>query len=474
MSLDRLFDDHDALGLAALVKRREVSARELVEAGRARIERVDPALNAVTDLIAPDHLDDALARSGPGPFAGVPFLVKQLMADCAGMPTTLGAAFFAREPVAAADSAAVTRMRQAGLVIVGRTNTSEFGLAPTTEPRLSGATRNPWDLALSPGGSSGGAASLVAARAVPMAHATDGGGSIRIPAALCGLFGLKPSRGRVSLAPIGETLAGAGTQLGVSLSVRDSAALLDALAPGEPGDPYAAPSPSGSFLASAERDPPRLRIAVQRRPVGGPALDPALLSAVDEAAKLLESLGHAVEEAMPGHESAALETAFFIVMAANTWTNMVNRAGGRTFGDGDFEPVTWAYATAGRDTAAADYIRAVQMFHRIGRQLGAFFERHDILLSPTLARPSLPLGGIRTDGALQEFRAAMAPMIAFTAVCNVAGIPAASLPLGWTGEGLPIGVHIAGRFGAEETLLALAGQIERARPWRHKRPRLTA
>jgi Asp-tRNA(Asn)/Glu-tRNA(Gln) amidotransferase A subunit family amidase len=474
MSFDGLFDEHDALGLAGLVARREMSARELVEAGLTRIERVDPALNAVTALLGPDDIEAAIALSGSGPFEGVPLMVKQLMADCAGMPTTLGSAFFAREPLAAADSAAVARLRQAGMVIVGRTSTSEFGLAPTAEPRLSGATRNPWDLTLSPGGSSGGAAALVAARAVPLAHATDGGGSIRMPAALCGLYGLKPSRGRVSLAPIGETLAGAGTQLCVSISVRDSAAMLDAISQGEPGDPYGAPSSARSFLAASGRDSAAIRVAVQRRPVGGPDLDPALVRAVDRAAGLLEECGHIVEAATPDYSFAELEDALFTVMAANTWTNLSSRAGGRRFGEDDFEPVTWAYAMAGRAMAASDYIRAVQVFHRIGRRIGAFFERHDILLSPTLARPSLPLGAIRTDGSLDAFRAAMAPMIAFTAVCNVAGIPAASLPLGWTEDGLPLGIQIAGRFGSEETLVSLSGQIERAQPWRQRRPRLQA
>jgi amidase len=358
--------------------------------------------------------------------------------------------------------------------VVGRTKTSEFGLAPTTEPRFGGPVRNPWNLALSPGGSSGGSAALVAARALPMAHATDGGGSIRIPASLCGLFGLKPSRGRVSLAPIGETLAGAGTQLCVSLSVRDSAALLDVIGQGEPGDPYRAPPAESSFVKAVRRDPPRLRVAVQRRPVGGPDLDPDLVRAVDEVASLLEQLGHAVEEAVPDYEVAALGDALFTIMAASTWINIENRAAGRPFGEADFEPVTWAYAMAGRDLEAPTYIRAVQTMHRTGRQLGDFFERYDVLLSPTLARTSLPLGAIRMDVSLADFRSAIAPMVAFTALCNAAGIPAASLPLAWTAEGLPIGVQIAVRFGAEEMLFSLSGQLERERPWRNMRPPLTS
>ena len=240
--MDDLFASHDALAVGQLVKTGKIGARELLDGTLARLRALNQSLNAITDFYDGPLLEKSVAMAGKGPFEGVPFVVKQLMADCAGTPTTLGSRFFAKQPVAVADSAAVARMRRAGLVIVGRTNTSEFGLAPTTEPAFGGATLNPWRKGLSPGGSSGGSAAVVAARGLPMAHATDGGGSIRIPAALCGLFGLKPSRGRVSLAPIGETLAGAGAQHCVSISVRDSAALLDALAGSEPGDPYTAPA----------------------------------------------------------------------------------------------------------------------------------------------------------------------------------------------------------------------------------------
>jgi amidase len=466
-NLDDLFDGYDALGIAERVTAGDVSAEEVTAAGRARIARVDARLGAVSQTMEANP-------AASGPFAGVPFVVKDLLADCAGVTTTAGSAFFAGDPGAAADSAAVRRMRASGLSIVARTKTSEFGLAPTTEPRCGGPVRNPWDLALSPGGSSGGSAALVAARAVPMAHATDGGGSIRIPASLCGLFGLKPSRGRMSLSPLGEALAGASAQHCVSLSVRDSAALLDALSGPEPGDPYGAPSPAAPFLASAGRDPGRLRIALQRRPNGGPDSDPAVVRAVEEAARLLERLGHTVEEAAPDYAFPAVEEALMTVMAANLWTNISKRAAARPFGERDFEPVTWAYAVAGRDMTAADYIRAVQAFQRIGRQAGAFFERFDALLSPTIARVSLPLGTVRMDGSVDAFRTSTAPMIAFTAVCNVSGIPAASLPLGWSEDGLPIGTQIAAAWGAEATLVSLAGQLERAQPWRSRRPEVVA
>ena len=467
--MDDLFASHDALAIAQLVKQRKLGARELLDDALARLRAINRSLNAITDFYDGDLLEKSVAAAGEGPFQGVPFVVKQLMADCAGTPTTLGSRFFAKEPVAAADSAAVARMRRAGLVIVGRTNTSEFGLAPTTEPAFGGATINPWGKGLSPGGSSGGSAAVVAARGLPMAHATDGGGSIRIPAALCGLFGLKPSRGRVSLAPIGETLAGAGAQLGLSVSVRDSAALLDAIAGSEPGDPYTAPA-AGSFLAATERQPGKLRVAFMRHPVGVAALDPALIAAVEGAAGLLQELGHRVEEAYPDYDAAAAGAALGTVMAANTWTNIQIRANGRVPGPDDLEPVTRQAAEQGRTVSAHDYIRAVQTFHRTGRQLGAFFERHDVLLSPTIARVSLPLGTVRMSGDPDAFQAELAPMVAFTSVCNVAGVPAMSVPLAWTADGLPTGLQFAGAFGAEEMLFSLAAQLERARPWRDRRP----
>ena len=467
--MDDLFASHDALAVGQLVKTGKIGARELLDGTLARLRALNQSLNAITDFYDGPLLEKSVAMAGKGPFEGVPFVVKQLMADCAGTPTTLGSRFFAKQPVAVADSAAVARMRRAGLVIVGRTNTSEFGLAPTTEPAFGGATLNPWRKGLSPGGSSGGSAAVVAARGLPMAHATDGGGSIRIPAALCGLFGLKPSRGRVSLAPIGETLAGAGAQHCVSISVRDSAALLDALAGSEPGDPYTAPA-AGSFLAATQRAPGRLRVAFMRKPVGGAPLDPVLVAAVERTARLLEELGHQVEEAAPDYDAAASGEALGTIMAANTWTNIQIRANGRVPGPDDLEPVTRQAAEHGRQISAHDYIRAVQTFHRTGRQLGAFFERHDVLLSPTIARVSLPLGEVRMDGSSERYQQGLAPMVAFTSVCNAAGVPAMSMPLAWSEDGLPIGLQFIGRFGAEEMLFSLAAELERAQPWRDRKP----
>ncbi|HEX4509241.1 MAG TPA: amidase [Burkholderiaceae bacterium] len=462
--MDDLFATHDALAVADLVRMRKLGAKELLDGTLSNLRKLNGALNAITDFY-----DDAPAAV-EGPFQGVPYVIKQLMADCAGHPTTLGSKFFAQQPVAVADSAAVARMRKAGLVIVGRTNTSEFGLAPTTEPAFGGATINPWGKNLSPGGSSGGSAAIVAARGLPMGHATDGGGSIRIPASLCGLFGLKPSRGRISLAPIGETLAGAGAQHCVSISVRDSAALLDATTGSEPGDPYGIAPPSGSFLDATKRAPGKLRVAFMRKPVGGAALDPVLVKAVERTARLLEELGHHVEEASPDYDANALNAAFWMVMSANTYTNILLRSAGRAPGTGDLEPVTVETAHRGGAVSANDYIRGVQTFHRTGRALGAFFGKYDVLLSTTLARTSLPLGTVRMDGTLEAFDAQVAPMTPFTAVCNATGTPAMSVPLEWTDDGLPIGMHFVAKLGAEEMLYSLAAQLEQARPWRNRRP----
>lgn len=460
---------HDGVALAERVKKGELTPQELARQAAEGVAKVNPALSGVIELFEDALADPAKAGADlSGPFAGLPFLMKDLGPTMAGRLQEMGSLLM-RGNRATADTFLTGKMRRAGLNLIGRTTTPEFGVCSSADNPAVYVTRNPWNTDYTTCGSSAGSGAMVAAGVVPMAHSTDGGGSIRIPAALCGLFGLKPSRGRVSLAPIGETLAGAGAQLAVSLSVRDSAALLDALAGNEPGDPYTAP-PAGSFLAATERPPGKLRVAFMRRPVGGEALDPVLVAAVEGTAKLLEELGHHVEEAYPDYDAVAAGAAFGTVMAANTWTNIQIRANGRTPGPDDLEPVTRQAAEQGRAVVAEDYIRAVQTFHRTGRQLGAFFERHDVLLSPTIARVSLPLGAVRMDGSAEQYQVGLAPMVAFTSVCNVAGVPAMSVPLAWTDDGLPIGLHFAGRFGSEEMLFSLAAELERARPWRDRRP----
>lgn len=468
--MDDLFDTHDALATARLVKTGKLGVRELLDGTLRKLRVANRSLNAITDLYEDRLLESSLAAAGDGPFEGVPFLVKQLMADCAGTPTTMGSRFFASEPIARSDSGPVARMRRAGLVIVGRTNSSECGLAPTTEPAFGGVTRSPWGADLSPGGSSGGSAAIVAARCLPMAHATDGGGSIRIPASLCGLFGLKPSRGRISLAPIGEALAGAATMLCNSISVRDSAALLDVLAGNEPGDPYAAPARAGTFLEASGRPPGRLRIAFMRSLAGGEALEPALIAAVEDTARRLEALGHHLVEAAPEYDAEALQAAFWTVMCANTANNIQVRAQGRRAGDGDLEPVTRLCVEHGQAVSAPAYIRALQTFQGVGRSFGRFFESHDVLLQPTLACTSLKLGTVRMDGSLEAFERAVAPLMSTTLTCNATGVPAMSVPLASTPDGLPIGMHFVGRLGAEAMLLSLAAQLEQVHPWRQQRP----
>jgi len=465
------YEDHDGLDLARLVRRGELSAQELFEAALARIEAHNPALNAVVTPLF-DAARAELARGLPaGPFQGVPFLVKELVASVAGAATTASSRLFAGQ-VAGADSEIVARMRRAGLLIVGKTNSPEFGLSPATESLLYGVTRNPWNLALTPGGSSGGAAAAVASGMVPLAHATDGGGSIRIPASCCGLFGLKPTRARVSAGPEGgEGLSGLAHQHVVSRSVRDSAALLDAIAGPLPGDPYSAPPPERPFLAEVGREPGRLRIAFARTAPSGVPLDADCVAAVEDAARLCERLGHEVEEASPDYDALALQRGFEQVFAANTMANIARATGGGLCDPALVEPLTYALAERGRALSAADHILNLHALHRQARRIAGFFERHDVWLTPTLAQTPRPLGwfDIRSSDA-RAWLDRLAAYLPFTYPFNVTGQPAASLPLHWSAEGLPIGCQFAARYGEEGLLLRLCAQLEAARPWFHRRP----
>jgi amidase len=372
----------------------------------------------------------------------------------------------------ALNSEIVRRYRQAGLVILGKTNSSEFGIAAATEPKLFGATRNPWNRDLSPGGSSGGSAAAVAARMLPMAHATDGGGSIRIPAACCGLFGLKPTRGRVSAGPEGgEGLAGLAHQHAVTRSVRDSAALLDAVAGQMVGDPYFAPPPERPFLREIGLSPGRLRIGFSTKPPRGGNVDAECAAAAERAARLCESLGHMVEEAAPEFDADEVERGFLAVFYANTMAN-VARATGGPLPDGELiEPLTRAAAERGQAMGAADYILHLQRLHRQARRIAQFFERYDMWLTPTLAMPPRPLGYFDTD--TDDVDSWMARLIAFTPftfLFNVTGQPAMSVPLMLSSGGLPLGCHFAARYGHEGLLFRVAAQLEMAAPWRDRRP----
>ncbi len=467
------FERYDGLGLAELVKARAVTAKELLTAAVARIEARNPAINAVVNRMY-DRAEAAIAAGLPaGPFTGVPYLLKDLGVYYAGAVTSSGSAFF-RDAVADHDSEIVARMKRAGLVILGKTNTSEFGLSTSVEPKQFGPTRNPWNLEFSAGGSSGGAAAAVASGMLPVAHATDGGGSIRIPASCCGLFGLKPTRARTPLGPdFGEGWSGMGVGHAVTRSVRDSAALLDATAGPDVGDPYWAPPPKGPHLAEVGADPGRLRIAFTTKAWSGHPVDAECVTAVLAAAKLCESLGHSVEEASPVIDEELHNKARRVVIGANTRTTLEARgkALGREPRPDDVETFTWAAAESGRELSASDYAGAIRVLHQIGRVVGRFFSRYDVLLTPTMCEPPQKLGvlsGANNDS--QAYLRTLLGTIAFTSLFNTAGNPAMSVPLHWSADGLPIGVQLAAAFGDEATLFRLGSQLEAAQPWVDRRP----
>ena len=462
----------DATAQADLVRRGELSAREIVIAAIERIEALNPQLNAV---VTPMY-ERALARvdTATGPFAGVPYLLKDLVVEVAGTRFTEGSAFL-RDNVSTVDSVLVQRLERAGLVIVGKTNTPEFGMQPTTEPALHGATRNPWDLTRSTSGSSGGSAAAVAARLVPAAHASDLGGSIRYPASACGVFGLKPTRGRVSLAPIyGDVLAGWAVEHAVTISVRDSAALLDAVSGPEAGDPYWAPAPARPFADETGTRPGRLRIAFSARTAARGLGHPDCVAALDDAVRLLTDLGHELVEAelpvLGPDEGEAIGTVY---NAATAWIlDYWIRRLGRRPGPDELEPLVRAFWDMGRDVDAASYLRAIEVLQRYARTVARFLGDYDCWLAPTLSTPPLLLGEIAStpETPLRALEIGGRTVEYPHVVANITGSPAMSVPLWWNADGLPIGVHVLGRYGDEATLFRLAGQLEEARPWAHRVP----
>jgi len=471
------YERYDATGLADLVRRRQISAGELLEAAIERVEARNGAVNAVTMPLY-DYGRAAIARGLPdGPFTGVPFLMKDLSAAISGVPMTRSSRFFADAPAPAADSEHVARLKRAGLVIFGRTNTCELGLSLTCEPQMHGPTRNPWDLTRIAGGSSGGAAAAVGARMLPMAHATDGFGSIRAPAACCGLVGLKPTRGRNTMAPgLGEGLGGCSIEHAVSLSVRDSAALLDATCGSGPGDPYVAPPRGRPFAQEVGADPGALRIAFTGLGPNGVKVEAESLRVLADVAQLCGELGHRVAEADPEIERAVVVPTFLTLAAANTVVNLASHpTKGRPAQAGEVETVTWATAKLGEKISGADYVRATQAAHRLGRQMAAFHVDWDVLLTPGLATVPVKLGWIdmMMDDVDEYWRRVFA-FSPFTVWFNLTGQPAMMLPIGRTPEGLPIAVQIVGRYGDEATLFRLAAQLEAARPWFERKPALAA
>ena len=467
------FEQYDALGLADLVKQGKVSPAELLEAAIERVEARNGAVNAVTMKLY-DYGRKAIADGLPaGPFSGVPYLLKDLGAYLAGVKMTRGSKFFADTPPATFDTEHVKRLKNAGLVIFGRTNTCELGLSLTCEPQLHGATKSPWDVTRISGGSSGGAAASVGARMLPMAHASDGFGSIRAPAACCGVVGLKPTRGRNTFAPAtGEGLGGCSTEHAVTLSVRDTAALLDATAGAGPGDPYTAPPPARPFLAEAQAERKQLRIAYTTVAPNGAPVDTEYLKALAETVVFCKDLGHEVVEADPEIDRADVVPTFLTLAAVNTMVNLgTHPTAGRTARKGEVENVTWGTAQWSEKITSADYVRATQTMHRLGRQMAAFHANYDVLLTPGLGKLPPKLGWI--DMMLEdvdEYWRRVFTFSPFTVWFNLTGQPALMLPLGRSASGFPIAVQLAGRYGEEGAILSLGAQLEKTCPWFDKKP----
>jgi amidase len=464
----------DATGQAELVRTKQVSPTELVDEAIARMEKLNPQLNAVIHQLFDRARAEAAGDLPDGPFRGVPFLLKDLCAELAGTPYSEGTNL-SGDYVSTVTQELVARYVRAGFVICGKTNTPEFGILPTAEPKRFGASHNPWDTGRSTGGSSGGSAAAVASGMVAAAHANDGGGSIRIPASCCGLVGLKPTRARNSLAPqLGDMMGGLVCEHVVTRSVRDTAAILDVTAGPVAGDPYWAPPLRGpSFSAAADSRPPALRIGLMTASPTGTDVHPDCVDAAQAAAKSCESLGHHVGEVAFDIDGDAFVGDFINAWAAgNAWTvSSWEQRLGRAATENDLEPLSWALVALGRSLDAARYLAAVEGLQRATRQIAASFESIDVLLTPTIGEPPAPLGTFDSPSGeplAGLFRAAA--YVPFTPSFNVTGQPAISLPLHWNGEGLPIGVQFVGRLGDEETLLSLAGQLEQAVPWADRRP----
>ncbi len=467
-----LLDSHDTIGLAELVSRREVSARELVDASIERVEQRNPTLNAVVAT----RFDEARREADApvdGPFSGVPFLVKDLNCDVAGLPATRGSRLFA-DVIATRDCELTRRFKAAGLIILGNTNTPEFGKNASTEPLLFGPAHNPWRTTHSTGGSSGGSAAAVAAGIVPSAHANDGGGSIRIPASECGLFGLKPTRGRTPSWPIpGAFSYPVGIGHAVTRTVRDSAALLDSISGGVPGDPYPQPPApeQGSFLAALDHTPTPLRIGFSTTIPDGREIHPAAVDAIRRTATVLESLGHHVDEAHPEWDPKMPGNVVSTVMGVGSASAVEQRLAelGRPLADDDLEPFSRFLHERSLTTSGLEMSTALQELELTSRDVARFFGEYDLWLTATLAVPVPPIGWLDTTSIEAMFTRA-GIFSALTAVFNVTGQPAASIPAGFDSDGLPVGVQLVGRHCSEALLLQVSAQLEAAQPWQRLAP----
>lgn len=493
MSSFKDFDRYDGLGLADLVRKKEVTPSELCDEAIRRIEQVNPKINAVITPMY-DLARKAIQSGLPeGPFGGVPFLLKDIIEEYAGVPLTMGSRAF-RNYVPARDSEMVVRFKKSGVVILGKTNVPELGLLGVTEPELHGPTRNPWNTDHTPGGSSGGSAAAVASGMVPLASGNDGGGSIRIPASCCGLFGLKPTRGRNPLGPnIGELWQGAVASHVITRTVRDSAAMLDVTQGPDAGAPYILPPPERLYTQEIDRDPGSLKIAFTSTSPIGTAVHQECVKAVEETAKLLESLGHKVEEAQPEVDGKTVANSYLTMGFGETAAAFEDMKAvlGRKATGSDVETLTWTMGLLGRTLSAGDFAKAKREWGIAGRAMGRFHQKFDLYMTPTLAYPPVRIGELQpkpyerlamkvvnalglgiiltSSGIVDHMAEASLSKTPFTQLANLTGQPAMSVPLHWTPDGLPVGVHFMAPFGEEAMLFRLAAQIEKERPWLEKR-----
>jgi amidase/6-aminohexanoate-cyclic-dimer hydrolase len=475
------YESYDGLGLAELVRHKQVSPQELLDAALTRVERHDPKIAACCHLVedvARKHIAKGLSD---GPFAGVPFLLKDLGCEAKDFPASSGSRLFANTPWTF-DSEIFLRLERTGIVTFGRTTSPEGGIGPATEAQVYGKpTRNPWHLEHTSGGSSGGSGAAVAAGITPIAHGSDGGGSVRIPASSCGLVGLKPTRARLPDGPAsGEGWGGMAIDGFLTRSVRDTAALLDATHGPDLGAPYWAPAVAWPFLEEIKTPPKRLKVAVSSKTFSGAATHPECQAAVARTANLLAGLGHEIIEAAPAIDILKLMRSWADIVAAGTALSVeaAEKARGRKAEDHELEGVTWGAIEHARTVRGADYLAALNVVHASGRRMARFLADYDVLLTPTLAEPPAKVGRFKpVSRDFLDYRLGpngVLPYSPFTALFNATGQPAISLPLHWTPEGLPVGVHFAAKFGEDALLLKLAAEIEQASPWFDKRPGFTA
>lgn len=490
------YDQYDGLGLAKLVREKKISSAELCEEAISRIEKIDPLINAVVTPMFDIGRKTAGEALQEGPFAGVPFLLKDLISAYAGVPLTFGCRAY-KDYVPDFDSELVTRFKKAGLIVLGKTNTPELGLMGITEPELYGPTRNPWDVEKIPGGSSGGSAAAVASCMVPMASGGDGGGSIRIPSCYCGLFGLKPSRGRIPTGPkLGELWQGAAVEHVLTRTVRDSAAMLDVIQGADPGAPYIIKPPEKPYSEEINRQPGSLKIAFNTESPLGTGTHDYCKQAVLETAKILEGLGHKVEEAKPEIDGITLANTYFTMYFGEIAAEIESAKAilKKKVSRKDFEITTWFFGQLGLCYSARDFVLAIREWDKASRAMGRFHLKYDLYLTPTVAFPAAKIGELlpksyekaamevisflklgavaKATGLVNKIAIQTLAKTPFTQLANFTGQPAMNVPLHWDENSMPCGVQFIAPFGDEATLFRLASQLEKAKPWFDKRPSL--